>query len=309
VDESKDAHALGVYLVVHTPVCFMSGEFDRSVELADESFRVFVTNCAAARYEADQALGWKFAGLYYAGRIGELVEEVPALMREGQARRDEYLLSSLRSWRSNFYWLAIDRPAEARRQAEYCDNRWSTGRSFHTYHYYRMHTDAQIALYEGRGEKAWQALQERWPAFEGSVGNRVQSLRVEGNYTRARCAIAALHDGRESADLLSAAEESVRLVEKERAPWGLGLAALIRACLATRGGDRDAALAHLEEAGQRFSEHNMRLFARVVDFRRGQLLGGEQGEALVESATEWMSSESIVNPEAVVAMFSPGFAV
>ncbi len=308
VDECKDAHALGVYLVCYSPACFMRGEFDRCVELADEALRVFVTNCAEARYEADQAQSWKLAGLYYNGRISELAREVPALMREGLARRDEYLLSSLRSWRSNFYWLAVDRPKEARRQAERCDNRWITGRSFHTYHYYRLHTDAQISLYQGRGAKAWQEVLAGWAAFEGSVGHRVQSLRIEGNFMRARCAIAAVEEGEDSGSLLAIAESSVRAVEKEGARWGEGLAALVRACLAARRGDRDAALAFLEQAEEVFSEQNMRLLARVAEFRRGQLLGGEQGEALVASATGWMREESIVNPEAVVALFSPGFA-
>ena len=42
------------------------------------------------------------------------------------------------------------------------------------------------------------------------------------------------------------------------------------------------------------------------DTRRGELDGGENGRALIESAREWMASQDIENPERMTAMLACG---
>jgi hypothetical protein len=39
----------------------------------------------------------------------------------------------------------------------------------------------------------------------------------------------------------------------------------------------------------------------------GELLGGDEGQALIEQSTGWMSRQQIRNPRAVTNLMAPGF--
>ena len=51
----------------------------------------------------------------------------------------------------------------------------------------------------------------------------------------------------------------------------------------------------------------MLLYAAAARRRLGEMLGGDEGRALVETADAWMRSETIVNPERMTEVFAPGF--
>jgi hypothetical protein len=50
----------------------------------------------------------------------------------------------------------------------------------------------------------------------------------------------------------------------------------------------------------------MGLCAAAARRRRGELLGGEAGQALVEAADEWMRQRDIRNPARMTALLAPG---
>jgi len=133
-------------------------------------------------------------------------------------------------------------------------------------------------------------------------------LRIEAYYLRARCALAAATRG-ESVALLNEARRAARAIVREGDTWGLGMAALVRASLAARAGNRDTALAEVERAAERFRERDMRLFVRIAEIRRGELLGDAKGARLIEEAIEWMRGQEIDDPPRVTALFAPGRTV
>jgi hypothetical protein len=49
-----------------------------------------------------------------------------------------------------------------------------------------------------------------------------------------------------------------------------------------------------------------RLYADAARRRLGELLGGEQGRALVAQANSWMTGQNIHNPARMTAMLAPG---
>ncbi len=307
VEAAGTPRARGFHAIMRAMVSFMLGDFESCAAAGEESYRIYTNDVVSARYEAGQACNWWLAGLLYCGRVRTLADSLGVLLREAEMLGDEYLLSSLRSWRGNFVWLARNQPDEARRQAARCTNRPSASGEFHTYHYYRWHTDAQIALYEGDADAARELLDRWWHPFDGSLVHRVQSVRIEINFLRARCAIAAAEQRNGDAEILAEASRIVRAVDKEGASWGRGLAALAGAGVAMQQGDRAAALERLEHAEARSADCHMRLFEQLARLRRGQLMGGSEGEALVDSAEEWMRAEAIVAPEAMAALYTPGF--
>jgi hypothetical protein len=50
----------------------------------------------------------------------------------------------------------------------------------------------------------------------------------------------------------------------------------------------------------------MALHAAVARRRRGELVGGTEGAALVEAANAWMHAQGIVRPDGIVGMLAPG---
>ena len=85
-------------------------------------------------------------------------------------------------------------------------------------------------------------------------------------------------------------------------------ARFLRAGIARLKGDDVSAAALLGEAGAISAEHDMPFCAAVAARRRGQLIGGDEGEALVKQAEESMRGDGVVNPERMSDVVAPGFA-
>ncbi len=51
----------------------------------------------------------------------------------------------------------------------------------------------------------------------------------------------------------------------------------------------------------------MALFVAACRRRRGQVLGAEEGKALIASTDAWAASEEIKNPERMIAIIAPGY--
>ncbi len=91
--------------------------------------------------------------------------------------------------RSNFVWLAADDPDEGERVTVESIERWSQ-KGFHRQHYSAMLARVQTALYRGDAEAAWRLLAEQEAMLRRSLLTRVQVLRIESLYLRARSALA-----------------------------------------------------------------------------------------------------------------------
>ena len=51
----------------------------------------------------------------------------------------------------------------------------------------------------------------------------------------------------------------------------------------------------------------MALWHAVAKRRKGELAGGDEGDALLAAADVWLTGEGITNPERITAVFAPGF--
>jgi hypothetical protein len=98
----------------------------------------------------------------------------------------------------------------------------------------------------------------------------------------------------------------VRRLERERMPWMLPLASLIEAAVENASGRRQAAIASLRTAVDVSEAAEMAMHGIIARYRLGELLGGDEGRKLVESARLSLSAEGIKNPERWVAAFLPG---
>ena len=167
----------------------------------------------------------------------------------------------------------------------------------------------QADLYESRGADAWSRFGARWPQVRRSILLRVQAVRIETLHLRARAALGASGGARgtERERLLETAAHDAERLERERMPWALALAALVRAGVDHRRGLLDRAAAGLRRGIAAATDTDLRGYAAAGRRALGGLVGGDEGASLVREADGWFRAAGGRRPERLADMLVPGF--
>jgi hypothetical protein len=243
------------------------------------------------------------------GHLGELASRSHAWLREAEDAGDLYG----EVWAALFSGatlLASDDVKGARDRVHAAIRRWSQD-GFHFPHMLALVIETFCDLYEGRSGEAWQRLSEQWAAVEGSHILHWQFLRIFGLQLRAAAALAASREQPHAeAVLLAAAERDAGQLEQDGAsrPDSAAAAALIRAGIAARTGTPAQVIVHLDIAIAGFEAAHMVLHAACARRRKGEVIGGPAGAALVAEADRTMIDHAIVRPRQWAAVYAPGFA-
>jgi eukaryotic-like serine/threonine-protein kinase len=265
--------------------------------------------CTGMAFELDTAHLYQLLSLFYLGDLGELRARVPILLKEAEERDDLTATTNIRTRISYVVSLADDNPEQARTDVKQGMLRWSR-KSFHTQHSWELYATGEIQLYEGRFLAAWDHLETNWPALRRSFLLRIQNVRIEFLYLRARCALGAALDPatppERRARLRRAARKDIRQLAREKSPWAVASADLVGAADAAADGQNDAALERLRAAEDGFVALDMPLHAAVAKRQRGALAGGAESRTLVDEADAWMGAQTIRHPAKFAAMLAPG---
>jgi hypothetical protein len=74
---------------------------------------------------------------------------------------------------------------------------------------------------------------------------------------------------------------------------------------ATSGGGREA-VSQLAAAERALLDAGMAHYAAAARYRRGQLLGTDEGRALVAEATRFFQEQTVVNVQRITNLLAPG---
>jgi tetratricopeptide (TPR) repeat protein len=260
-------------------------------------------------WELDTTYLYHLLALFNLGEIKELSTRLPIVLRAAHERDDLTAATNLRTRTSYIMHLAADNPAQAQEEVAQGMAQWPRD-GFSVQHSWELYACGEIDLYTGRGVDAWNYVTGRWPALRRSLLLRIQAVRIESLFLRARAALAAAVDPSTSpatrGQLVKQAEADARRLRRENAPWADALAALVLGGAATVKYTAQKATARLEAAETAFHSIDMHLHAAVARRRRGELLGGTDGERLVQQADGWMTLQVIRNPAGMAAMLAPG---
>ncbi len=303
-ESSGDPYALGVGLSTSGVASFLTGYWREAEQRLREGETILRDRTANARWEIDLTQIMRMSALVYLGEFGELMRMVPIYLREAEERGDVYAARGFKGWRTNVTWLGLDQPEEARTHVEEVST--SLDGAFHLHHYYELLARVQIDLYQQSGARAWERISEFWPLLKRSMLLRIQSVRIEGNYLRARAALAYARETGDSR-ALAAAEESARAIVKERAPWGNPLVTMVRAAISHQRGDTDRAATLLRTAAADLDQVDMAIYAAACRARLGTLIGGDEGDQLLAGSRKLMDAQGIRNAARVVNLYAPGW--
>jgi hypothetical protein len=236
---------------------------------------------------------------------------LPVLLQEAQERGDLYIGTYFRTRTYYVLRLMADEPERALEEQRRGIAAW-TVKGFHVQHYWDWYARNEIALYMGEARTAWDDVTRRWRELDRSLLTRTQGILVEAWHLRARAALALAVQLMQRGDhaeakryLLEAERDAVR-IENEKSLAGASHATLTFASVAATRGDAKKALALLASAEEGFRATSLAQYAAAAQRRRGELLGGEKGKALIREADDWMASQEIVNPTRMMNLLAPG---
>ncbi len=288
---------------------YLEGRFARTLELAEIALPELTRAALLSSWELDTMRQMLVTCLFLTGRTREMVARSDEYIRAARDRGDHYEGTFLRTGIPNHVWLVLGDVRSARRRAEEAIAGWSRrGTIVHSL----LDVSAQVAidLYEHPdGDAAWRRTNERWGALRKAYILDYQIGRVECLDLRARAAVAAARSAAPSQakSLWRAAEKDAAAIAREGSAPAAAFAATIQAAVQQQRGDRVGAVGWLREAAAGFARVSMALHAQAVRRRLGQLLGGDEGRALVQAADAFITAQAIVEPARMAAMLAPGF--
>ncbi|MCC7540849.1 MAG: AAA family ATPase [Deltaproteobacteria bacterium] len=306
-DRLDDPRVLGFVQATAGVVPYMAGRWSEALAAFDRAEEHLVNRCTGVTWELDSVRQFQLNALYCVGRLRELSRRVPELVRDAQQRGDLFAATNFRTGLPALVGLVADHPDATRGDVRDAMSLWSQ-HGFHAQHFYAMNSDVSTHLYEGDGEGALAEVLDRYRALEGSMLTRVQIVRLTALDLRARAYLAAALDTREPsrrADLLRRAEADTRAILREKMPWSTNLAELASAGIAWARGDTDGALRWIDRASSGFAADDAAVFGAVARWRRGELVGGAEGHALVSSAHAMLDAEGVKAPRRWVGMLAP----
>jgi hypothetical protein len=239
------------------------------------------------------------------GRFAAVLDRVPDYVAEAERRGDLYAATYQMTSFSNVAWLSRDDVAEARRMLALAESRWP-GKHFDVPRYSNMIAAAHIELYDRRGLVAHERIRRDWAALRWGVAFRAQITRFGMRFVRGIAALAAFDESGERS-FLRDAHQCARAILAERVPWGECFGAILSFGVRIRQGDTSRALESLHLAESRATSKGMLLHRAVVRYRRGELVGGDEGRALRDDAMAFMIEQKIRSPERMLEMLLPGF--
>ncbi|MDQ3282058.1 MAG: protein kinase, partial [Acidobacteriota bacterium] len=308
VDRSARAigepHAIGMSAMARAMESYYLGHFRDAVQNADAAEAIFRERCTGVSWEISTTVNYALCSLMYLGDLSQLTQRVPQRLREAEVHGDLYAgIDPV--CRPGIVWLANDEPETARRSVRQVMDRWSL-QGFHFQHYLEMFAENQTDLYLGNWASAWRRSDERWPLMKSAFLLRIPFVKLEALHLVGRCALAAAI-GSGDMSLVARAEKNANEIEKEKAAWAQPFALALRAGVAAIRNRTEEARDALSQAARAFEKHEMLLYAKAAEHRRGTLTGGAGGRAIAANADGWLRARGVQNVPRLLDVLMPGF--
>lgn len=240
---------------------------------------------------------------WYTGDLERLHASLPEVCDEALRRGDIYSHSYFRLGFICNAWLGVDDPHTATKHCEEAIGAW-TKNGFHLQHAMALYGRTQIAIYEGDFSRAHDVISRDWPALSRSLLLRIELLRYQMLDLRGR-AMLALGAERGDPRLVRAAVRDAKRLLRIDAPSARPMGHMLLAGAARVRGDHGTAIQHYGAAVTAFDAAGMPIYRMAAEYRQGELIEGDVGQALVTRADEELRARGVVAPKKMVACLAP----
>ncbi|HUH02963.1 MAG TPA: hypothetical protein VML75_13290, partial [Kofleriaceae bacterium] len=270
---------------------------------------------AEGRIERQVGMSWELFNAryytllsrYWTGELRAFSQQIPQMLADAEEHGDLLAGTTLRNGLAAMDPLFRDDPDETRRGSNAAVSRLPD--QFNFQHYWQMIALANAGIYERQSEATFAAIDAGWERSRKAMVLRIQYIRVEAVWTRARAHLAAAEaaSGDERRRHMATARDAGRRLAREGMDWIAPKAKLLEAGLADLEGQPERALEELAAAAVGFEGADMHAFAVAARRAHGAMLGGEDGDRAVREADRWLRDQGVTAPARLVALWIPGF--
>jgi hypothetical protein len=271
--------------------------------------------CPGVTWEIDAANVYDQLSAAYSGDRADIARSAPTLVDEALRRGRVWAGAMLSGFAGMPAWLGVDGGRGYRRQLAEVARYWTPRSRPHWPDYVLLMGEALVSIYEGQPQQGFALLEGRRAAYERyMLSNEPGRGQVSYDVHQGRCAASALGmlpvaSGRsERKSWALQLRRSVVTVEKHGSAKARGLATLFQAALSFDRGPREGAIELLRRALAAFERAEMHMYAAACQRRLGELVGGDEGRALLARGDAFMQGQEVRDVEAETEMYCPGFA-
>jgi eukaryotic-like serine/threonine-protein kinase len=283
---------------------YLFGRWQTAAEELERTEKILLERCRNVTWELNSSRFFWGNSLVHLGRWRELQGRLDTWTVDAVDRGDLYAQASLSLIHTRTRTLAADDPRLASEQVDAALAAWKSS-EFGVQRFLAEISRVQIALYTGNAERAVLLIDRVWPEFSRSLMKRIQLCRIH-MYHHTSYALIADAVQRGQRRHVKRIERQAELLERENTPWAAAFALHVRAALFDFAGNDAAALGAYAAAENALGELGMTLYAAACRARRGQRLGGDEGQMLQRTALATLSAQGVLRPDRLIAMMAPG---
>ncbi len=281
------------------------GAWDQSEQASKNAARVLAARCKGVEWELNTARTFRLWSCALCGNFKGLEPQLQLLLHNAVEQGDLYGATIARTnTNAQYVLLAADQPELARTWLDEGEAEASHAR-YNLKRYWALSSRVQLTLYNQDGPTAWTLLTEGWRNLAQAGIFRVQVIRWEAIYLRARVALAAAVSSSAHRPLVATARadgERLRNSDCEYAEaWGLLILAQANRALGLQSEANDLFAA----ATLRCQETHMQTHADVAQLRMAQIMGPSAGRPLAMQVLARLKQRGVVRPNRIAFLLSP----
>jgi hypothetical protein len=267
---------------------FVAGRWRSAARRFEEGVETIRHRNPEAAWQLAVAEIWfKNRSYYYLGELQTFCAEAERATLAAEERGDRLTLLAGRSSGTAYVQLIRDQPEAALESCTVGVKGWTQGEAWHVQHAESVRGQLLCHLYLGDSARAMALLEETWPRLKGSLLLRSELARYLNFSTFLAASVGAKN--------LEWTRRWHGEFKKQTFPICRVWATVADAGLLAVQGAPGAAEAY-ERAAVALDTLEMSLFAAAARRRRGELLGGAQGAALVQATDALLAQRGVRAP-------------
>jgi serine/threonine protein kinase/tetratricopeptide (TPR) repeat protein len=304
-EQAGSAPARGFVVECRGHVWMAVGHWPKAFEDLELATTIFREQCTGMAQELSYCEAHGAICLFFMGRVRELSERAPRLLRESQDRANPYVEGYARGLLGNVVLLAPDKVDEAEKQlATY---RREAPRRFEAHKLNYAAQTAALRRYVGDAAGAWQICEQDFPEIKKLTVLTSALAKAEFLLWRGACAVAGATVAADPKPLLAEAQRNATRLLRHPSVFGRAYGHLTRAGAVALLGDQDGAVADLRKVIELASSREMGTHEAAAKERLAAIVGGSEGQTLRAEASAYWQREDIVRPDRFTRMAAPGF--
>ena len=275
------------------------GRWAETQQCCRNAERVLKAHCAGVDWERHTTRALDLWSSAYRGKFDGLRPKLETHLKAAQSTDNRHgirILSLLPA--VQLIWLADDDPRTAAQHLAADGDPRSDGSLTDLW---RICSAVQRDLYVGDGGAAFRRIAAYVPTFAASQCNRIQLLRIEVMYLRARAALAAVNQDASQRPLLAQAKNDARQLQAEGPRWATGLGLIIEGRALAALGLQSEAAARLHEAESTCAAADLSAHAAAAASRVADIASRDPDDRPLRR----LAALGVRNPKAWIRMLAP----